>query len=109
MPNAIAGAMTTMTNGNTTASTRTRTASRRLIATRGEDRSMAGRSVHADMVQSEFNRIQVRIAMTGGSSSVAQNASAASLRSGVAGHAISLRTARLGRAATKTRTSGTAT
>src|SRR6516225_2020448 len=53
------------TSGSKTASARTRTALRRLMTMSGEDSSMTGRRVHADMVQSETKRIQVKIAMSG--------------------------------------------
>src|SRR5262245_57254216 len=54
--NAIAGAIATMTNGNATASARTPTASRRGIATSGEDNSMTGNNAKADMDQSDTKR-----------------------------------------------------
>ena len=56
MANAIAGAIATMTNGNATASARTPTASRRAIATSGEDNSITGNSAKADIDQSDTKR-----------------------------------------------------
>src|SRR5712691_6964892 len=105
MPKAIAGASATMMNGNTTASAMTRVASRRPIATNGEDRSITGNSVQADMDQSETSWRPARGATTAGNSKVAQNATAASRRSGVVGQAMSFKAAKLGRAATNTMTS----
>src|SRR4030095_4396793 len=82
MTNAIAGAIATMTKGNATASVRTPTASRRVIATSGDDSSITGRSVKADMDQSETSRTPVKGAISGGASSTAQNTAAARRRAG---------------------------
>src|SRR5262245_7056303 len=109
MTNAIAGAIATMTKGNATASVRTPTASRRVIVTRGEHSSITGKSVKADMDQSETNRTPVKGASRGGASSTAQNAAAARRRAGDDGQAMSLTAARLGRAMTDSTKSGTAT
>src|SRR5262249_4701342 len=109
MANAIAGATATMTIGNATASAKTPTASRRVIATSGEDKSMTGNNANADMDQSDTKRRPANGAIKAGSSSTAQNAVAASWCAGDNGHAMSLTAARLGRATTATITSGTAT
>src|SRR5215470_10742010 len=109
MPNPIAGASATMMNGKATASATIRVASRRAIATSGEDKSNTGNSVQADMDQSETSCRPASGAMSAGNSKVAQNATAASRRSGVVGQAISRKAARFGRAATATMTSGIAT
>ena len=98
-----------MTNGNTTASVTIPAASRRLIATSGDDNSMTGSSVQADIDQSDTRRTPANGATRAGASNTAQNAAAASRRSGDLGQAISLRAAALGRAATSTISSGTAT
>ena len=105
----IAGAAATIAAGNAAASVRMPTASRRLIATNGEDSSMTGSSVHADMVQSDVRRTPANGATNAGASSTAQNASAASRRWGCAGHAMSLTVAPAGRAAMATMMRGTAT
>src|ERR1700745_3936612 len=78
MANAIAGAIATMTNGNATASARTPTASRRGMATRGEDNSITGNNAKADIDQSDTKRSPVRGAIKAGISGTAQNAVAAS-------------------------------
>src|ERR1700681_953227 len=109
MPNAIAGATAIITNGNTTASARTRIALLRLIATSGEDSSMTGNSVHADMDQSDTSCTPAKGATTAGTTSPTQNATAASRRSGVVGQAMSLTAARVGRVTRNAITSGTAT
>src|SRR6266511_4185229 len=109
MTNAIPGAIATMTKGNATASVRTPTASRRVIATSGDDSSIAGRSVKADMDQSETSRTPVKGAISGGASSTAQNTAAARRRAGDDGQTMSLTAARLGRAITNRTKSGTAT
>src|SRR2546429_5607546 len=95
--NAIAGAIATMTNGNATASARTPTASRRAIATSGEDNSITGNNAKADIDQSDTKRSPVRGAIKAGISSTVQNAVAASRPAGEAGHAMSLTAPRLGR------------
>ena len=92
-----------------TASVTIPAASRRLIVTSGEDNSMTGSSVQADIDQSDTRRTPVKGATRAGTSSTAQNAAAASRRSGAVGQAISLMAAPLGRAATNTMISGTAT
>ena len=65
-------------------------ASRRLMATSGDASSITGSSVHADIDHSEVRRKPASGATTAGTSSTAQNATAASLRSGAAGHTMSL-------------------
>src|SRR5260370_42710910 len=102
------GAIATMANGNTTASARMRAASRRAMATSGEDNSTTGSSVQADIDQIDTNRMPANGATNAGPSSTAQNATAASRRSGVAGHAMSAIAARLGPAAIKNTTRGAA-
>src|SRR5258708_1650284 len=109
MANAIAGAIATMTNGNATASARTPTASRRGIATSGEDNSITGNNAKADIDQSDTKRRPANGAINAGSSSTVQNAGAASRRAGEDGQAMSLTAARLGRPTTATIKSGTAT
>src|SRR5258708_28231081 len=98
MANAIAGAIATMTNGNATASARTPTASRRGIATSGEDNSITGNNAKADIDQSDTKRRPANGAIKAGSSSPVQNAGAASRRAGAGGHAMSLTAAPPGRA-----------
>src|SRR5262249_61362542 len=104
-----AGEPATRTMGNAPASARTPTASRRVIATSGEDKSMTGNNANADIDQSDTKRRPANGAIKAGSSSTVQNAVAASRRAGEDGHAMSLTAARLGRATTATITSGTAT
>src|SRR5215471_3364730 len=109
MLNAIAGASTTITNGNATAMASTRTASRRAMATRGEDNNITGSSVHAEIDQIDTNCTPRNGAITAGSSKGAQNAIAASRRSGLSGQAMSASVARLGRVIANARINGTAT
>ena len=84
-------------------------ASRRVSATRGEDSSMTGNGVKADMDQSDTSRRPASGAIKAGASSTAQNAAAARRRGGEDGHAMSLTAARLGRAVANTINTGTAT
>src|SRR5262249_10002358 len=95
--------------GRRPASGRTPTASRRVIGTSGEDKSMTGNKAKADIDQSDTKRRPANGAIKAGSSGTAQNAVAASRRAGDDGHAMSLTAARLGRATTATITSRTAT
>ena len=97
--NAIAGAAATMTNGKVAASVMMPMASRRAIETSGEESSITGSRVQADIDQSDARRTPMSGATTAGTSSTAQNASAASRRSGVVGQAMSWSAARFGRAA----------
>src|SRR5258708_13812015 len=90
MANAIAGAIATMTNGNATASARTPTASRRGIATSGEDNSITGNNAKADIDQSDTKRRPANGAIKAGSSSTLQNPVAPRRRAGEDGHAQSL-------------------
>src|SRR5436190_19875055 len=109
MPTAIAGAAAIMTSGNTIASASTRSASRRVIATSGDDSSMTGNSVQADIDQIDTRCTRASGANTAGTTSTAQKASAASRRSAVAGQAMSFSVAGFGRAASATMINGTAT
>src|SRR5215468_8202954 len=109
MPNAMTGASAIMTNGKTAASTTMRVASRRPMATSGDDSSITGSRVHADIDQSDTTCTPAKGDSAAGNSNVAQNAVAARRRSGVAGHAMSAMAARLGRARTTTIMTGTAT
>src|SRR5262249_44264484 len=80
MTKATAGAAATMTTGNATATVRTRTASRRASATSGDDSSMTGNKVKADIDHSDTSRTPANGAIAAGVSSTAQNAAAAKLR-----------------------------
>src|ERR1700719_27691 len=100
MADAIAGAIATITNGNATASARTPTASRRAIATSGEDSSITGNNAKADIDQSDTKGRAATAAIRAGISSTPQNALAASRRVGEDGHAMPFTAARLGRATT---------
>ena len=91
-----------------TAIVRTLTASRRVSATSGDDSSMTGNNVKADIDQSDTSRTPVRGAIKAGVSSTAQKVAAAKRRSGDDGHAMSLAAAPLGRAMKSTSRSGTA-
>src|SRR5262249_30053978 len=107
--NAIAGAIATMTNGNATASARTPTASRRVIATSGEDKSMTGNNAKADTDESHTKGRPATGAIRAGSSAPPKTPPAAGRRGGDAGPAMPWTAARLGRATTATIKSGTAT
>src|SRR2546423_14832309 len=107
--NAIAGATATMIKGKASASVSTPAASRRVSATRGEDSSMTGNSVKADMDQSDTSRSPANGAIKAGASSPAQNATAARRRGGEDGHAMSLTAAAFGRAVANTINSDSAT
>src|SRR6516162_7325736 len=109
MPTAMAGAAAIMISGNAIASASTRSASRRPSVTSGDDSSTTGSSDQADIDQIDTRCTRASGATTAGTTSTAQKASAASRRSGVAGQAMSLSAAGLGRAANATITSGTAT
>src|SRR5262249_22340254 len=106
---AIAGAIATMTKGKMNASVRMPTASRRISMTSGDDNSMTGNSVNADIDQSDTSRRPVNGAIRAGASSTAKTGPAARRGGGDDGKAISLTAARLGRARKKTIKSGTAT
>ena len=106
--NATAGASATITKGKATAIVRTLAASRRVSATSGDDSSMTGNNVKADIDQSDTSRTAAKGAIKAGISSTAQNAAAAKRRSGDDGHAMSLAAAPPGRAMKSTSRSGTA-
>src|SRR6516164_2337946 len=103
------GAAPIMTKGSASASAATPAASLRVMVTSGEDSSMTGNKVQADIDHSEVSRTPMSGASTAGSSSVAQNDAAASLRSAVAGQTMSATVFRAGRATNSTITSGTET
>src|SRR5207244_785603 len=79
---ATAGASATITKGKTTAMVRTLATSRRVSATSGDDSSMTGNKVKADIDHSDTSLTPVKGAIKAGVSSTAQNAAAAKRRSG---------------------------
>src|SRR5262249_9321175 len=109
MMNAIAGASATITKGKTTATVSTPATSRRVSETSGDDSSMTGNKLKADIDHSDTSRTPANGAITAGVSSTAQNAATAKRRCGDAGHAMSLTAAAVGRAMKSTSSRGTAT
>src|SRR3954452_7062818 len=109
MTSPIAGERASMTSGNATAIATIRTASARRTEMRGEDNSMTGNSVHADMDHNEVSRTARSGASNAGNTSVAQNAAAASRRSAAPGQAMSASALPVGRAIANTTRSGTQT
>src|SRR6516165_1733729 len=93
----MAGAMATMTSGKAIAAAKMRAASSRATAISGEDNSMTGSSVQADIDQSEVSRTPIAGAIKAGSSKVAQNDTAVRRRPGSAGQTMSSSASRLGR------------
>src|ERR1700730_6014 len=105
----MAGAMATMKSGKAIAAAKMRTASLRATAISGEDNSIIGSSVQADIDQSEVSRTPIAGAIKAGSSNVAQNDTAARRRLGSGGQPMSLRVFPSGRIKKITMRRGTQT
>jgi hypothetical protein len=75
----------------------------------GDDSSNTGSSAQAAMVHTDTISTPAKGATNAGANSGPRQASAINLRSGAAGHNVSASAARLGRAASSTSATGTAT
>src|SRR6516165_9027790 len=103
------GAIASMISGKTSAAAKMRAASLRATVISGEDNSMTGSKVHADIDQSEVSRTPIAGAINAGSPSVAQNDTAVRCRLGSGGQAMSLRVFPSGRIKKITTRRGTQT
>src|SRR6185503_17548694 len=91
------GAASTIRTGNTIAAASRHTAARRGTVTSGDDNSITGSSVIADIAQSDTMSTLNAMAASAGSTSDATNAIHTKRRSGVRGHRVSAIAAKLGR------------
>src|SRR5688572_16704738 len=102
------GAASTIRTGNTIAAASSHTAARRGTVTSGDDNSITGSSVIADIAQSDTMSTLKARAASAGSTSGATNAIQAKRRPGVRGHTVSAIAAKLGRVMAAEITNGAA-